>query len=83
MAIIGGLGLLFYMAVVQNSFSGIWPTLAKKSVIISRLVSRNFRGAYFHMSVNLGYQLAYQHLKDLIAYLGLHMDAMQNYYMTE
>ena len=50
----------FYMAVVQNSLSGIWQTLAKKCNP-SRRLSRNFRGAHFHMWVNLGYQLGYQH----------------------
>ena len=39
------------------------------------------------MWVTLGYQLGYQHLKDLIdlivLHLGLHMGAIQNYFMTE
>ena len=59
----------FNLAVVQIPFLG-FGQLQRKSVILSRLLSRNFRGAYFHMWVNLGHQLGYQHLRDLIVFLG-------------
>ena len=50
---------------------------SEKNVILSHLLSRNFRGAYFHMWVNLGHQLGYQHLKQLIVCFGLHMGVIR------
>ena len=46
-------------AVVQNSFSEIWPTFPRRGVFLYGLLSRNFRGAHFHVWVTLGYQLGY------------------------
>ena len=40
--------------------------MLRRSVFFRRVLSRNCCGAYFHMLVNLGYQLEYQDLKDII-----------------
>ena len=60
------------MAVVQNSLSGIWPTLAKKCNPFASSFAKLSRSLFSHVG-QLGYQLGYQLLKDLTVFLGLHM----------
>ena len=70
------------MAVVQNSLSGIWPTLAKKRNPFASSFAKLSRSPFSHVG-HLGYQLGYQQLRDLIEFLGLHMGVIQNYCITE
>ena len=63
---------MVHVAVVPNSPSGIWPTLAKKCNPFASSFAKLLRSLFSHVG-QLGYQLGYQHLRDLIVFLGLHI----------
>ena len=70
------------MAVVQNSPSGIWPTLAKKCNPFASSFAKLSRSPFSRVG-QLGVSTWCQHLRDLIVFLGLHMGVNQSYFMKE
>ena len=70
------------MAVVPDSLSGIWPTLAKKCNPFASSFAKLSRSLFSRVG-QLGVSTWIQHLNDLIVLLGLHMGVIHDYFMTE
>ena len=71
-----------HMAVVQNSLSGIWPTLAKKCNPFASSFAKLSRSLFSHVG-QLGVSTWIPTFENLIVFLGLQMDVIHSYFMTE